>query len=175
MWRVGLCFRSPAAHRVRNLREFPLPSSRADTRAGALGAPALPSLESEHLVGLGAQPRHVGRGGPGAPDHGQTLFCRPTGDGATLSDVDGDPVILKLAQELAHRGHADPLHSLGVVPDHQIRSVAREDHGHLLADLERAVGSDVQRDRSQGRVVHPLGDYVQKLYLAFLLSLLWAL
>ena len=41
----------------------------------------------------------------------------------------------------------------GVLPDHQIRRVPREDYGDLLADLEGAVGRDVQRNRGQGRVV----------------------
>jgi hypothetical protein len=79
---------------VSDICEFPLQSRRVNTPGFKPRLFAL--LEGEHLVGLGGQPRHVGRGGPRAADRRQALLRRPTGDGAALSDVDGYPVIPEL-------------------------------------------------------------------------------
>ena len=78
-----------------DLCEFPLQSRRINTPGLETRLFAL--LEGEHLVGLGGQPRHVGRGGPRAADRRQALLRRPTGDGAALSNVDGYPMFPELA------------------------------------------------------------------------------
>src|SRR5919199_3500623 len=149
-WPRRRCFRANTPG-LAELRRVRIPRKRAPCR------PRRP-----------ASPRRAGR--PTSPDPRQTLLRRPTGDRAALSDVDGDPVLLGFAEQLAQGGHAHPFSALGVLPDHQFRRVAREDHGHILADLEGAVGRDVQRDRGQGRVVRSLSDYVEQLHLAFLLG-----
>jgi hypothetical protein len=53
-------------------------------------------LEGNYFVGLGAQPRYVGRRCPRPLNDTKALLCRPTGDRATLSDVDGNLMLAQL-------------------------------------------------------------------------------
>ena len=85
----------PGGPQSERLLWVPLQSRRVNTPGFEAWLFAL--LEGEHLVGLGGQPRHVGRGSPRAADRRQALLRRPTGDGAALSDVDGYPMIPELA------------------------------------------------------------------------------
>ena len=54
-------------------------------------------LEGDHFVGLCAQPSYIGRRGPRPANDPKALLCRPTSDGATLSDVDGYFMFAQLA------------------------------------------------------------------------------
>ena len=74
------------------------------------------------MIAGGEQPCDLGRAHPVPVDFGQVLVGRPTGDGAALSDEDGDLMFAQLGQQLARRRHPETLQALRVVGDH--RSVA---------------------------------------------------
>ncbi len=64
----------------------------------------------EHLVRVSHQRSGVQRSNKLAVDQGQALLCRPTGDCASLSDVERYPAIFELGKQLAHWWHAHALH-----------------------------------------------------------------
>jgi deazaflavin-dependent oxidoreductase (nitroreductase family) len=78
---------------------------------------AMPADESERhdAVAVGKQRRHLRRRDPRPIDLRQVFVGRPTGDGATSSDLDRNRVIPQLREELTNRRHADTLHAVDVV------------------------------------------------------------
>ena len=66
-------------------------------------APAAVASERHDTIAGGEQPCHLGRAHPPPVDFGQVLVGRPTGDGAALSDEDGNRMVAQLGQQLAHR------------------------------------------------------------------------
>src|ERR1700737_757849 len=76
---------------------------------------------------------------PLASDGHHVLFSHPTGDRATLSDVDGHLVLSGLGEEIAERRNAETFQLLPDVGLRQLGGVAGEDNADRVADLERAV------------------------------------
>jgi len=69
------------------------------TLVAQCSSPRLASASERHdAVTLREQVRDIWRTCPLPVDLGQVFFGRPTGDGATLSDEDGDRVIAELRQ-----------------------------------------------------------------------------
>jgi hypothetical protein len=95
--------------------------------------------ERQQLVGPGAELGRVGWGHPASVDLREVLVGRPTGDGASLSDVDRDGVIPQLRDQLAHGRHTDALHLLEVVAEQHLGRVAGEEHSGVVADFDRTV------------------------------------
>jgi hypothetical protein len=87
----------------------------------------------------------------------QVFVGRPTGDGAALSDVDGNLVVEELLQELFRRRNADALDSPCLRARDELRRVAHQRDGALLPLTDGAVGRDVERKRRPGRVGRPSG------------------
>src|SRR5215208_2265004 len=135
-------------------------------------SPPAQALEGKHPVCFRSELRHISGHCPPAVERGQALLVLggPTGYRAPLSDVDGNLVFFQLAEQFSGGRYAHALQALHVVFDHQVGSIPGEDHRDLLPDLDGAVGRYVQRHGGQGRVFHPLGDYVEQPHLVLLLS-----
>ena len=69
-------------------------------------------LETHDAVVLGDHPSEFGWREPVRVQPLEVFVGRPTGDGAALSDVDGNLVVEQLLQELFRRRNADALDSL---------------------------------------------------------------
>ena len=76
--------------------EYHALSFRITQDPGAIITGTTHVLEGNYFVGLGAQPRYVGRRCPSSTNDPKALLCRPTGDRATLSDVDGNLMLAQL-------------------------------------------------------------------------------
>ena len=100
--------------------------------------------DAHHAVELLRHPCNLRRCDPTRLQPLQVFVGRPTGDRAALSDVDGNFVVAKLLEQLAHRRNADTFDPFGGLARHKLRGVAREDDGALLLYLDRAVGGDVE-------------------------------
>src|ERR671921_2484702 len=135
-------------------------------------SPRAQALEGKHPVCFRSEPGHVRGRSPPAVERSQALLVLggPTGHSAPLSDVDGNLVLFELAEQFSGGRYAHALQALDVLFDHQLGSIPGEDHRYLLPDIEGAVGRYVQRHGGQGRVFHPLGDYVEQPHLVLLLS-----
>src|SRR5919112_5486056 len=135
-------------------------------------SPLAQALEGKHPVCFRCEPCYVHGRSPPAVERSQALLVlgSPTGHRAPLSDVDGNLVLFELAEQFLGGGYAHTLQVLHVVFNDQVGSVPSEDHRYLLPDIEGAVGRYVQRHGGQGRVFHPLGDYVEQPHLVLLLS-----
>ena len=105
------------------------------------------TLEAHDVVAVGEEPRHLGRGYPAPADLLEILVARPTGDGAALSDEDGDRMVAQLGEQVARRRDAHAFERPDRIADQQLGGVAAQDDRRLLADLDRPVGREVQRDR----------------------------
>jgi hypothetical protein len=70
------------------------------------------SLETHDAVVPGDHPSELRGREPARVQPLEVFVCRPTGDGAALSDVDGNLVVEELLQELFRRRNADALDSL---------------------------------------------------------------
>src|SRR5918994_7078867 len=125
-------------------------------------SPWAQALEGKHPVCFRREPGHVRGRSPPAVERSQALLVLggPTGHSTPLSDVDGNLVLSQLAEQFSGGRYAHALQALDVLFDHQLGSIPGEDHPDLLPDIEGAVGRYVQRHGGQGRVFHPLGDYV---------------
>ncbi len=117
--------------------------------------------KSDDSIGVFDQAGHVRRGDPLAAHAGELILGRPPGDGAALSDVDRNGVFTGLAQEFPRWWHPDAFHPLDHVGKNELGGVAREDHPDLVADLDRAVDRQMQRDRSSSRVRRSTGSQVE--------------
>ena len=69
------------------------------------------TLDSDDAVVLRDHPGELGRSEPAGVQPLQVCVGRPTGDGATLSDVDGNAVVDELLQQLLQRRNADTVDS----------------------------------------------------------------
>jgi hypothetical protein len=116
--------------------------------------------EGEYLVGRTAKLRHIWRSDPGTLQDSKVLIGRPTGDGATLSDVDGHSVVLELGEELARWRHAEALDPLGVVIQNHLGCVPRQHDGGLLSYLQGAISSEMKWDRCPRWVCGPRCGYI---------------
>src|SRR5919107_524229 len=135
-------------------------------------SPWAQALESKHPVCFRHEPGHVRGRTPPAVERSQALLVLggPTGHSAPLSDVDGNLLLFELAQQFSGGRYTHTLQVLDVLFNDQLGSIPSEDHRDLLPDIEGAVGRYVQRHGGQGRVFHPLGDYVEQLHFLLLLS-----
>ena len=91
--------------------------------------------EGQHFVCFRAELRRFWRGRPAPIDLRQMLVGRPTGDPATLSDVNGNRVVPELGHQLPHRRHADALHLIEVIPEQYLGSVANKYECAVVAHL----------------------------------------
>ena len=87
---------------------MPRQRNRPRTRDSPQDARA-PPLDAHDAVVLGDHPSELGRGEPARVQPLQICVGRPTGDGAALSDVDGNAVLDELLQQLPQRRNADAL------------------------------------------------------------------
>ena len=104
------------------------------------------------MVALGEASGDVSWGDPRPVDLLQVVVVRPTGDGAGLSDVDRNVVLAELGKELAGWRHSDAFQPLCRVVEQELCRVAAEDDRHLVSKLDRAVGSEVKRNRRASRI-----------------------
>jgi hypothetical protein len=123
-------------------------------------------LEGQDAVVLLEQAGDVGRRDPSTAQPAQVGVGRPTGDGATLSDVDRDLVVAELREQLAERRDADTLDAVRRLLGEKLSRVAPEHDGHIVSDLEGSVRGDVKRNRGAGRIAGSRAAEVQRLHLA---------
>jgi hypothetical protein len=117
--------------------------------------------DGHHPVELLGHARKLGGRDPGRTHPREIFLNRPTGDRASLSDVDGNAVIEELPKEVSHRWNADALDLFSGLTGHKLGGVADEDDRALLARLHGAVRGDVERQRGPRRVARPGGRHVQ--------------
>lgn len=74
--------------------------------------PASAPSECHDSIGLLDEAGHIGRGDPLPADTYELVLGRPTGDSATLSDVDRSPVLPGLAEKVSGRRQPHAFYSL---------------------------------------------------------------
>lgn len=121
-----------------------LPTS-ADGRVRANSPGGRTASEREDLIRLAAELGRLRRGGPAPTELREILVGRPTGDGASLSDVNRNGVVPELCNQLAHRWHADAVDLIEVVAQKHLGSVTRKDHRDVVAHFDRTVDGQVER------------------------------
>src|SRR6266566_8096456 len=81
-------------------------------------------LDTHHAVVLRDHPSELRWREPTRIQPLQVCVGRPTGDGAALSDVDRNPVVDELLQELSRRRNADAFDLLCLLARGELRRVA---------------------------------------------------
>ena len=102
--------------------------------------------ERDDSIGLFDQAGHVRRGDPLAAQAYELLLGRPTGDSATLSDVNRNLVFAGLAQQFPRWRYPDAFHFIEYLRQQELGGVTGQHQPDLVADLDRAVDCQVQRD-----------------------------
>ena len=110
----------------------------------------------------------LGRSQPVRVQPGQVVVSRPTGDRATLSDVDGDSVVDELCEELARWRNADAFDAVRGRAYRELDAVSGQRDRALLIRLDRAVRSQVQQQRRSRRISGPRCDQIEDLHNATL-------
>ena len=124
------------------------------------------TLDSDDAVVLRDHPSELGRSEPARVQPLQVCVGRPTGDGATLSDVDRNAVVDELLQQLLQRRNADTFDLPCVLARDELRPIACQRNRALLPFDDRAVGRNVERKRRSRRIASPCRYQIEDLHRA---------
>src|SRR4029077_9302129 len=102
----------------------PTPGNRSDT---------------DEAISFFNQPRDVGWRDPLPDDAGEVVVGCPTGNRASLSDIDGNVVLTRFGEQLAGGREPDPFDAVAHALLHHFGRVAGEDNADGVTDLDRSV------------------------------------
>jgi hypothetical protein len=123
-----------------------------------------PFSEAKDTIRRFDEPGYVGRCYPLTTELRQIIISHPTGDSASSSNMKRDPLLTRLAEQLASRRQAETLEMLSNVELDELSRVAGEHQVDRVSYLEGAVDGQVQWDGRPGWIRSAAGDHEQGLH-----------